>query len=52
MKWLVTGGRKFADIRFVYDALDGVAREHGLPAILIHGAAGIPCAVFGKDKFI
>ncbi len=39
MKWLVSGGRKFADIRFVYDNLDGVAKEHGMPSLLIHGAA-------------
>lgn len=39
MKWLISGGRKFADIRFVYDKLDGVASEHGLPSLLIHGAA-------------
>lgn len=39
MRWLVSGGRKFADIRFVYDKLDGVAKEHGMPSLLIHGAA-------------
>lgn len=39
MKWVVTGGRKFADIRFIYDKLDGLAGDMGLPSLLIHGGA-------------
>lgn len=37
--WCVTGGRKFADWPYVERSLEALARERGLPGVLVHGDA-------------
>lgn len=39
MIWIVSGGRKFADITFVFNSLDRIADQYGLPELLRHGNA-------------
>lgn len=39
MVWLISGGRKFADISFVFNSLDRIADQYGLPGLIRHGNA-------------
>jgi len=39
MVWLVSGGRKFANTSFVFNNLDRVADQYGMPELVIHGNA-------------